>query len=428
MWPFNILFKNDNGDNPSETLGDDIKFIKGKLLGRISDGERSFVGMALKKHSEILSAVGSIESGLKTFENSQVGSTEMDSRLRQILEGNKNTISKKIHDLCKGLKSFAGNDADSIISYHVNSYAAFSDTVSSSMENYKKIEEYLDRQIIPIFKNVNYVAGLLESFKKEIENFQLRHGKMKSLENLISKLEIQISNKEDLINRKHLLEKELENLEYEKSSVGTQLNELINTNEYKEFSRLISGAEALKHGLDKNRIMFMNYMSALGRPMKKFMKLVCDKEVAFEHGDGLSDFLDNQELTRGNILVIQVAVEKMGPVTEKLGLKGKNGIKPLNRMKEILDGKILNELYEEKMKIKNELEHIENQITLRKQGKRFELEERLDKTTPNIILVKNDLTKLEKDAVWIGKLIEESKQRLEYESKEIFNEDIRIKI
>ena len=186
--------------------------------------------MALKKHSEILSAVGSIESGLKTFENSQVGSTEMDSRLRQILEGNKNTISKKIHDLCKGLKSFAGNDADSIISYHVNSYAAFSDTVSSSMENYKKIEEYLDRQIIPIFKNVNYVAGLLESFKKEIENFQLRHGKMKSLENLISKLEIQISNKEDLINRKHLLEKELENLEYEKSSVGTQLNELINTN------------------------------------------------------------------------------------------------------------------------------------------------------------------------------------------------------
>src|SRR3989338_7229432 len=121
MWPFNILFKNDDTKNFSETLGNDIKSIKEKLLGRISDGEKSFVEIALKKHSEILSVVGDIESGLATFNSSNVGSEQMGYRLRQILTGNKNIISKKIHDLCKGLKSLTGNDAGSIIAYYENS-------------------------------------------------------------------------------------------------------------------------------------------------------------------------------------------------------------------------------------------------------------------------------------------------------------------
>lgn len=428
MWPFNILFKNEDRKNSTEILEHDIKSIKEKLLSRIADEEKPFIEKALGKHSEILPIVGIIESGLGTFDNSAVGSAEMDPRLFQILTSNKNIISKKIRDLCKGLKLLTGNDIDSIIGYYKNSYSAISDTISNSINNYEKIEDYLDRQIIPIFRNVNYVAGSLESFKKEIENFQLKHAKMKSLENLINKFEIQLSNKENLINRKLLLEKELESLENEKSSIEIQMGELINTNDYKEFSRLISETEVLKRDLDKNRMLFLNYISVFGRPIKKFMKLVNDKEVAFEQEKNLSDFLDNQELTRENILLIRVAVEKMSSVMEKLNLKEENRTKTLSRMNEVLDGKILDELYEEKLKIKNKLKDVENLIILRRPDKKFELEEMIDKTNSHIGSVKNDLTIIEKDATGIGKVIEESKQRLEYELKEIFNEDVHIKI
>ena len=428
MWSFNILFKNEDRKSSSEILEHDIKSIKEKLLSRIADVEKPFIEKGLGKHSEILPVVASIESGLGTFDDSAVGSAEMDPRLFQILTSNKTIISKKIHDLCKGLKLLTGNDIDSIMTYYKNSYSAISDTISNSVNNYEKIEDYLDRQVIPIFRNVNYVAGLLESFKREIENFQLKHAKMKSLENLINKFEIQISNKENLINRKLLLEKELENLEKEKISIGTQLNELINTNEYKEFSKLIGMTEVLKQDLDKNRMIFLNYMSVLGRPIKKFMKLVGDKEVAFDQGKDLTNFLDNQELTRENILLIRATVEKMGSVMEKLSLKEENRTKTLNRMKEILDGKVLDELYEEKLKIRNKLEDVEKLIVLRTPDKKFELGEKLGKTNSNIGSVKNNLTIIEKDAAGIGKVIEESKQRLEYEFKEIFNEDIHIKV
>ncbi|MEK6910022.1 MAG: hypothetical protein AABW61_03030 [Candidatus Aenigmatarchaeota archaeon] len=428
MWSFNILFKNEDRKSSSEILEHDIKSIKEKLLSRIADVEKPFIEKGLGKHSEILPVVASIESGLGTFDDSAVGSAEMDPRLFQILTSNKTIISKKIHDLCKGLKLLTGNDIDSIMTYYKNSYSAISDTISNSVNNYEKIEDYLDRQVIPIFRNVNYVAGLLESFKREIENFQLKHAKMKSLENLINKFEIQIPNKENLINRKLLLEKELENLEKEKISIGTQLNELINTNEYKEFSKLIGMTEVLKQDLDKNRMIFLNYMSVLGRPIKKFMKLVGDKEVAFDQGKDLTNFLDNQELTRENILLIRATVEKMGSVMEKLSLKEENRTKTLNRMKEILDGKMLDELYEEKLKIRNKLEDVEKLIVLRTPDKKFELGEKLGKTNSNIGSVKNDLTIIEKDAAGIGKVVEESKQRLEYEFKEIFNEDIHIKV
>jgi len=426
MWPFNILFKNEDRKNSSEILEHDIKSIKEKLLGRIADEEKPFIEKALEKHSEILPVLDSIESGLGTFDDSPVGSTEMDPRLFQILTSNKAIISKKIHGLCKGLKLITGNDIDSIIGYYKNSYSAISDTISNSMNNYEKIEDYLDRQIIPIFRNVNYVAGLLESFKKEIEIFQLKHAKMKSLENLIDKFEIQLSNNESVINKKLLLEKEIKNLVDEKSSIEIQLDELINTSEYTEFSKLIGETEVLKRDLDKNTMLFLNYMSVLGRPIKKFMKLVGEKEVAFEKEKDLSDFLDNQDLTRENILLIQAAVEKMSSVMEKLNLKEENRTKTLSRMKEILDGKILNELYEEKSKIENKLKDAENLISLRRPDKKFELEEKLDKTNSNIGSVKNDLTIIEKDAAGIGKGVEESKQRLEYEFREIFNEDVHI--
>ena len=428
MWPFNILFKNERIKNTNEILEDDIKSIKEKLLIRIADGEKSFVEMALKKHSEILSVVDNIESGLEIFKNSQVGSAEMDPRLFQILTSNKTTISKKIRDLCKELRSLAGNDIGSIIAFYENSYLSISDTVLNSMANYKKIEEYLDKQIIPIFRNVNYVTGIMEPFKKEIENFKLKNTKMKSLENLIDKFETQILNKKNSINRKLLLETELKNLENEKSSVENQLNELTDTNEYRRFLKLLDESQALKHELEKNRMLFLNYISTLDKPIKKFLKLVDDKEVAFDQEKDLINFLDNQELTRENILLIRATVEKMISVMEKLKLKEGDIIKPLNRMKEISDSKVLNEFYEEKLKIGNKLEEVENVIRLERPDEKFELEKRLDKTNSDIDSVKNDLKIIERDAVVSGKTIEEFKQKLEYEFKENFNEDIHIEM
>lgn len=428
MWPFNILFKNDDRKNSSETLGNDIKIIKEKLLGRISDGEKSFVETALKKHSEILSVVGDIESGLAAFNSSDVGSEQMDYRLRQILTGNKNIISKKIHDLCKELKSFAGNDAGSIIAYYENSYSVISDTVVNSMNNYKKIEEYLDRQIIPIFRNVNYIAEILETFKKVIENFQLKNTKMRSLENLIDKFETQISNKENSINRKLLLEKELDERENEKSAAENQLTELTSANAYKEFLKLLDESQTLKHELERNRTLFLNYISTLDKPIKKFLKLVSDREVAFGQEKALMNFLDNQELTHENILLIRVTVGKMSSVMEKLIPKELDRIKPLNRMKKISDGKILDEFYEEKSRIENKLEKIENAIELERPNKKFELEKILDRINSDIDSVKNDLKTIERNATELDKTIEESKQKLEYEFKEIFNEDVHIKI
>lgn len=427
MWPFNIFFRNEKKGNPDQAEYD-ISRVKDILAGRTADREKSFIESAIKGHSEILSIVGEAESELEKFDNSQVGSEQMDVRLHQILTGNKNTISKKLHELCKKLRAPLDSDINSIMNYYNGSYNAVSETVSISIRNYQKIEDHLDKQIIPVFRKVNYVAGLLESFKKEIELFQLKHAKMKSLENLINKFEIQLSNKESVINKKLLLEKEIKNLMDEKSSIEIQLDELINTNKYREFSKLIDETEVLKRDLDKNTILFLNYMSVLGRPIKKFMKLVGDKEVAFEQEKDLSDFLDNQKLTRTNILLIQATVEKMGSVMEKLNLKEENRTKTLSRMKEVLDGKILDELYEEKLKIENKLKDVENLIILRRPDKKFELKERIDKTNSDIGSGKNDLMIIEKDATRISKGIEDAKQRLEYELKEIFNEDVHIKI
>jgi len=428
MWPFNILFKNERRENTNRVLEDDIKSIKENLLGRIADGERSFVEMALKKHSEILSVVGNIESGLEIFRNSQVGSAEMDPRLFQILTSNKTTISKKLHDLCKELKSLTGNDIGSIIAFYENSHLLISDTVLSSMANYKKIEEYLDKQIIPIFRNVNYVAGMLEPFKEVIGNFRLENTKMKSLKDLIDKFEIQISSRENSINRKLLLENELKNLENEKSAVENRLNELTDTNEYKKFLKLLDESQTLKHELEKNRMLFLNYMSALDNPIKKFLKLVADKEVVFDQEKDLTSFLDNRELTHENILLIRTVAEKMSSMMEKLKLKEGDRIKSLNRMKEVLDSKILSGFYEEKLKIETKLEEAENAIMIERPDEKFELEKGLDKTNSDIDSVKNDLKIIEKDAAEIGKAIEESKQKLGWEFKEIFNEDIHIKV
>lgn len=428
MWPFNILFKNEERKDPNKVLEDGIKNIKEKLLSRIADGEKSFVEMALKKHSEILSTVANIESGLVAFNNSDVGSEQMDSRLRQILTGNKNIISKKIHDLCKGLKSLTGNDVNSIIAYYENSYSAISDTVLNSMDNYKKIEDYLDMQIIPIFRNVNYVAEILEPFKVVIEIFQLENMKMKSLGNLINKFETQVSNKENSIDRKLLLEKELKYIENEKSDVENQLNKLTNTSKYNKFLKLLDESQALKHELERNRMMFLNYISALDKPIKKFLKLVTDRKIAFDQEKDLMNFIDDRELTRENILLIRTTVDKMSSAMEELRLKEGDRIKPLNRMEEISDGKILDEFYEEKLRIENKLKEVENIIKLERPDEKFELEKRLDKINSNIASVKSDLKIIERDAAEIDKTLEDSKQKLEYEFKEIFNEGIHIKV
>ncbi len=428
MWPFNIFFKNEEKKDTNEVLEVDIKTVKERLISRITDEEKSFSEASSKQHSEILSVVGIIESGLETFNNSKVGNEQMDTRLLQILTGNKNIISKKIYDMCKKLKSLTGNDINSIIAYYENSYSTISDTISNSINNYGKIEDYLDRQIIPIFRNVNHIAGMLESFKKEIENFQLKNGNMKSLENLISKFETQISNKENLINKKLLLEKELESLEKERSSIKNQLTELTDTNEYREFSKLIGEVQTMKDELDKNRMLFLNHISILDRPIKKFLKLADDKEIVFVQEKDLSNFRNNQELTRENILLIRSAVEKMVSVIEKLKLKEEDRIKALDRMEEISNGETLNELYEEKLKIENKLRGMENLIMLKGPDKKFEVEKSLDKTSSDIDSVRKDLRTTEENLAGIGEEVEESKKGLSNGFKEIFNEDIHVKV
>ncbi|MBI2542980.1 MAG: hypothetical protein HYW24_02235 [Candidatus Aenigmarchaeota archaeon] len=391
MWLFNI-FSNNKKAESSESLHNKESLRK-MLASKRAGMEKSFVEVALSRYNEIIIITNDMEKKLDAFDNSDTGSDRIDPHLLQVLIGNKKTLSKKLHDICDILKGPMGDNKNSVINYFNSSYSILTDAVSSSIMNYRKIEDHFDKIVGPIVKDVNSIIPIMASFKKEVDNFQTKIAEIDSVENILDELDSQASRKADLQNEKLSAGGELRELENEKSSLETKLENAISSEIYKRYTKLIDEKEQAERKLEENKSKLINFISPLDKPMRKFLKLA-EGDIHLKRIKDLEKFIEDHDLTKDNIALIKEIVYKMKPVVHKLELKENTVKKVVRRLEE---GNLLDDIYQEKTEIIESLRSIEMEISASTPREKIEIEDSISRLESSMNSIEKELRTIENE-------------------------------
>lgn len=425
MGLFDLFFKR-KGDVLPEKKSYNTQSLMEILSQRNDEIEKSFTSLAKERYNEISGIIDIIKSRLEVLDNHKMGTDRIDPQLLQTLLGNKKILSTRLHEICATLKTNMGESTDSIIRHYKNSRSNLADTISGTVENYKKIEYHFHKMVDPILKDINRIADIVDSFQDDINNFQKKKQEIASLENSVKEMEKTVSEKSSILEKRTIMEERLHTLEEERKDTENRLNSIVSSDSYRDFIKLIEAHGRLKRKLEENKTMTVNYMSPLQRAVRKFLKLVKEGEIVFPKHDNLSDLMTNYTIEEESMPLIRDAFTKMHSVIDKLENKADDVKRLSKRMDEILNTDILSELYQSKLETLHDLESIENQISMNKPAEKFELDAKLSKTDSDIRSTNNALQGIGRDLENTTSSIDKSRQSVMTTFKGFLNEDFSL--
>ncbi len=368
---------------------------------------------------------------IESLEEAEIEEEKVDTRLRQIVLGNRISLVKKMRSFIDGIKIPAPINCKTILEFHDSFMKMLEDVNMKSVKNYQRTKILFGSEASSLLKDLKIlnklVAELVDPIKEKrelIKDIDETKEDIKDLKEEFSSLE---RNKKDLKGQRFNLER----LGKEKSEVRKSLEKLVESEKWTYFSKLVQEKEDIRKEIKEARSKILQTFSPLGKSLKKFKnlmntekeKLVSEKELDVYINSPVEALIANGGLETLKSVLNNV---KKFILSREIELKDKKREKTMASITEILETDTLKELIKKHNDLVTKVELLSKTINNIKFDEKEILENKLDEIKRSITELEDEIQKSDEKKKVLEKRILDKMVLLENKIEHITNRKVNL--
>jgi hypothetical protein len=350
--------------------------------------------MVNEKFSEIRKNVSNEkESFVKNLEilgKAELKNTEIPERVKQVMEGNRETYIKRMRSLSNDIS--VPEEFSELVKFSEKFDKILGDFEKSIAKNHHVMLEFFVKEATAISTNVKNIDKLTKNIKKTLETNMIT--KLEYLKNKLSEVQKMIKWTEELKGNTILEKKKIDEDSNDISIKKYEIEKLKESEQFSEFILLTDNRQKLEKELTEIQSGVTHSFSEIGTALKKYSNLNKDnKQVKCYLDNPIKTLLDDKEL---NIVQILNSTKKEID-DKKIDLKVKKREKILKELNN-LNEKYFNDFVNKNEGLNVKLEELNTNIKFSEIAKKVkELKNDLEQDEIKLLERKKTLSKMEKD-------------------------------
>lgn len=367
----------------------------------ISDNIKSKLAGVMRK---ITNEKKKSKENLEVLNNVELRNKNVPERVKQIIDGNRETYIQKVNMLIE--KIDLPSDFDKIIEYCDSFDKNLEFFGKNTLRSYNVLQEFFGDESRAIAENVRNMGKLIKDAKSILEEAKM--DKIIELKDKISKIEQKVMRKIELKENVQLKKNELKTIGDKIYENGSEIKKIEEGIEYKRFIELIDKKRILKQKVSELKKGLWHSFSVIEPALKKYERITLNKELTEEYLiNSLKTLLNDLELN----IVKLLEKMKIAIIDKKIELKDKKMKKVLNELNK-LDINYFKEFLRIYNELKSELEELKIKIDESIIIRRFEeIKKEVEYDTDKLNLIKKNSEDMIKEFEGIN--VEELKKNLE---------------
>jgi len=250
---------------------EEIKMSLKELEDFLSDKLKNDFGplkdTAKKEYENLQMAASSLGEQLKILERAPYSGKNDPILIRKAV-GSRKSFVNKMEKLVKQIQTPMSDKINSILDYHNETAKSINMANAKTVTEYAFLRELFAKEsekIIESFRQISEIDKRLGNSVKKFKDSNLQLIKAKEAVTEISKLTEEMKKRDESD-----LDKSLKETEDKITKTQNELNELIESNEYKTFLEIQKSVEELKTNLQNKKSDFMQSIAKVEVPLKKY--------------------------------------------------------------------------------------------------------------------------------------------------------------
>lgn len=352
-WLDNILGKKEDLEETKMTLKDIEDFIANKL--KDSTLEESTKRICLEEYASLQPIVNNMQYQLKALEQASYSERTYPIIIRKAVGARKGFVDK-MNTLIEQIKRPVGKDVSSVINFHEETTKIINVTNERTVREYSFLKELFKkegREVVQSFRQLVEINSETENAVKGFRESKLQLLKARETAAEITNLTEALKAKEDA-----KLERELIETEDKSKKIENELRRLTESDEWKEFLKMQNTREEVKTAMEKNKHDFIQAVSKLETPLRKYNWSVKSKPLDNYIQHSFESIL--AEDSRGEIFMKAIKDMKSKLIKEEMELKDKD--KFLSEIEAMIEEDTTGKSIGEYLKLLGELKGLEEKI------------------------------------------------------------------
>ena len=344
------------------------------------------------------------KENLHVLKNAELRNKNIPERVKQIMDGNRETYIQKVDMLIE--KVNLPENLDDIAGYCDSFDMDLEFFGKNTLKSYRILQEFFGDEVSAVAENIRDIGKFVNSSKSILKDAKM--GKINELKNEIKETEQKIMKKVELKDNIQSRTNELRKLKNKIHINTDEINKIEKGIEYRKIIGLINRKKVLKQNVLELEKELWHSFSVIEPALKKYERMTLEKELTGKYlTTPLNSLLNDEELKIVKLL------EKMknAVIDKKIELKEKKRDKILNELDRLntyyfkgflkRDGEMKNEL--------NELKSVIEESTIIKEVEK--MKKKVDAYKDKIELTNNEIEDMTKEFEEID--IKELKKKLE---------------
>jgi DNA repair exonuclease SbcCD ATPase subunit len=361
-----------------------------------------FIATKIKKDFEPLR-----EMVKKEYENLQLIANTMQDQLKNLEHatypertypalssrsvGSRKRFIEKMDFLIKKIQSPLGEDMNSILNFYDETDKLINATNAETTKEYvflKILFEKEGKEILQSFRQIFEISNNLGKTIKEIRGYNSKL--LKTKENVSEIIKLTEELKKDEINK---LDKALKVKEDEIKKIENEIEKLLYSNDWKAFLEMQKVRDEMKLKIENKKSEFMDYMSKLEVPLKKYKWSVENNKILDDYAQKSFDSIIYED-PKGEVLTTVLKGIKIKLLEGKMKLKDSDKFMAI--IESVKENNVIGNVIETYSRLLEELKNQEEKITLQEVSKRkIKLESELNRLKKEIEEIKDEERRVE---------------------------------
>jgi hypothetical protein len=422
------FFDKISGKESVEKKKYNLESLENMLKTKI-DEQRKIIEPKLQEYyKEILQFDGQLKNSLKSLD-SAVPKKRMDEQLFFAAHTRRVTFKNKILKVSDAISKPVDINFHSFSEYYNNCVSTFNKANDSALTEFRTIGIVFKDEGNQVLDDMRKLKDLLSDIEIRIERQQkMVEPYEESLENVVElrKLSDKLEG-----NKKRVQEQreEIENKKNESSKLKGKIQDLMNTEEWKEYQYAIEKKNNLKRHEMEIRTNFNEIISSIERPMKKVKRVMDEGQEKYEYKNILQDYINEPFETflkdEGDEALNSIleAMKKL-LIEKKIDIKENIREKTINKIDEWISNQTFKNLKEEYFSTVESIKEIitEDDIEIHKS----DMEKRVNSIESEIKELSNKIEQIEKQTEKEKTNLEEMKKEVEKQLTDLLGSNVEL--
>ena len=427
---FDRIFGKEKNEVKVEKNRYDLKSAEKKIKEKIDEGQKEIEPELRDFHKKLLELDTRLRDSLKKLD-SAVPKERIDEKLLFAAHTGRKTFRNKILNVSEAISVTADFNFHNFSEYYNNCVFAANRADALAVTEFKTISIAFKEEGNAVVDNLRRLKELLS----EIGNRIKRHQEISSPyeEALEKNAELQkLAGKlSGDVNRNQELENEIEKKNASLTELKKSVEDLVNSNEWKEYENSIKNRKDLETKEAEIRARFNEMISSVERPLRKAKRVIDQDQEENEHRKMFEKYIDN---SFGTFLgdEKEEALNSFLETTRKLLSENKIDVnknvreKSINKIDEWISEKVFEKMKHEYQSVLEQIE--ETNIDDRILSKKSELEKKIELEGDEILELKKKSEAAEKQIEENKKIIGEKKKEAEEKIGKLLNHHCELEV